>query len=427
MDLATRIRDLRVRAGLTKTALAKPKYTVSFVSQIESGRRRPSPEATAFFAERLGVSAQYLVTGIPEDIEQELGYLLEEGRGELRQGRPEEAEALFRLAKDRSGDVHLPSLTSRARVLIAHSLAQQSRLSEAIDAYEEALEGELPERDRGFAVAGLAKLYRTVGDLTYAAELIESFLSRSERGPLDPGLVAELQSVLVSIYFERGDIVRAERCARRALAVAAEAPSLEFRARSYWNASRILAEANRHDEALEFATRARVLLEEMGDHYNVARLHNAYAFICLETDPPRVREAEEHLDLAERLMSRMDTAGELSYVFEERGRLALLQGRPDDALDHATQALAGASGDELEAARCLLLKGKALAALGQADEAREALHQAIGKFRAQGARQQEASCWRELGELSLSAGDVPAAVQALRSGLDTLDPRPPRV
>ncbi len=367
MDLATRIRDLRVRAGLTKTALAKPKYTVSFVSQIESGRRRPSPEATAFFAERLGVSAQYLVTGIPEDIEQELGYLLEEGRGELRQGRPEEAEALFRLAKD------------------------------------------------------------TVGDLTYAAELIESFLSRSERGPLDPALVAELQSVLVSIYFERGDIVRAERCARRALAVAAEAPSLEFRARSYWNASRILAEANRHDEALEFATRARVLLEEMGDHYNVARLHNAYAFICLETDPPRVREAEEHLDLAERLMSRMDTAGELSYVFEERGRLALLQGRPDDALDHATQALAGASGDELEAARCLLLKGKALAALGQADEAREALHQAIGKFRAQGARQQEASCWRELGELSLSAGDVPAAVQALRSGLDTLDPRPPRV
>src|SRR5437016_2575602 len=42
MDLASRFRELRVRAGLTKTALARPKYTVSYVSQIESGRRNPS-------------------------------------------------------------------------------------------------------------------------------------------------------------------------------------------------------------------------------------------------------------------------------------------------------------------------------------------------------------------------------------------------
>ena len=33
-DFADRFRDLRVRAGLTKTAAAKPRYTVSFVSQI---------------------------------------------------------------------------------------------------------------------------------------------------------------------------------------------------------------------------------------------------------------------------------------------------------------------------------------------------------------------------------------------------------
>ena len=71
MDLAGRLRDLRIQAGLTKTALAKPRYTVSYVSQIEAGRRTPSSEAMAFFARQLGVSPNFLATGIPEGIEDE--------------------------------------------------------------------------------------------------------------------------------------------------------------------------------------------------------------------------------------------------------------------------------------------------------------------------------------------------------------------
>src|SRR5919198_3266777 len=87
MELAARIRDLRVQAGLTKTALAKPRYTVSYVSQIESGRRTPSAEALEFFAGQLGVSPDFLATGIPEDVEEHLRYRLEEARLGVRQGR----------------------------------------------------------------------------------------------------------------------------------------------------------------------------------------------------------------------------------------------------------------------------------------------------------------------------------------------------
>ena len=48
-DLATRMKDLREKAGLTKTALARPRYTPSHVSQIESGRRNPSPARVQLF------------------------------------------------------------------------------------------------------------------------------------------------------------------------------------------------------------------------------------------------------------------------------------------------------------------------------------------------------------------------------------------
>ena len=97
MDLSTRLRDLRLQAGLTKTALAKPRYTVSYVSQIEAGRRTPSGEAVAFIAGQLGVSAQCLATGIPDEIEEELRFRLEEARA--RYG-PDDEPAISRTIRE---------------------------------------------------------------------------------------------------------------------------------------------------------------------------------------------------------------------------------------------------------------------------------------------------------------------------------------
>jgi len=422
VTLADRMRDLRSQAGLTKTALAKPRYTVSYVSQIEAGRRTPSPQAMGYFADRLGVSSHFLTTGIPEHIEEELRYGLEEARSHLRAGEIDPAEQVLGPLEGRASQYGLSSLRAQVLALTGELLVQKGNVHQALDLYEEALEGELPERDAGMAVAGLARAYRTVGDLTYAAELVESFLAKPRGGPLDPSVAAELQSVLVSVYMERGDIVRAERAARRALAVASQGASMELRAKTYWYASRVLSEARRWEEALEFATRARILMEELDDHRGVARLHNAYAFICIESEPPRVAEAREHLDKAQALLVELGAPGDLAYVLEERGRLALLEEHPEDALAFAEEALSGAQPDQLEWARCLSMKGRALAAIGRSEEAQQILREAAGSFRDRGARQQEASCWRELGELQLAAGDVQGAAESLRSGLHALEP-----
>jgi len=422
-DLAGRLRNLRVKAGLTKTELAKPRYSVSFVSQIEAGRRKASPEALAFFAERLGVSSGYLATGIPDRLEDALRYRLEEARQSLRSGNVGEAEGMVQSVRAEAGGYGLARLQARAMVIMGDVLVQRGKVREAIDTYEEALDGDLPQREAGLATASLSRAYRALGDLRYASEVIESFLGKRDGGPLDRAVSAELQTVLVSLYFERGDVVRAERAAGRALAAASEGVPTETRANSYWVASRVLAEARRWDEALEFATRARVLLEELDDHRRVARLHNAYAFICLEMDPPRLEEATSHLERAEALLGSGEPSVDLAYVLTERSRLALLQGSPQEALEHAERALADVGTDELEVARCLFLKGRALGALDRREEAQSALREAAVLFGSRGARQQEAACWRELGELDLAAGDIQAAVQALRAGLEALDPR----
>src|SRR2546423_12476848 len=109
-ELPTRFRDLRQAAGLTKTELARPRYTVSYVSQIEAGRRSPSPEAMAFFADGLGGAADFLATGIPEGVEEALRYRLEGARRALRERDHEQALAILlgvRVESERFGLMRL--------------------------------------------------------------------------------------------------------------------------------------------------------------------------------------------------------------------------------------------------------------------------------------------------------------------------------
>src|SRR6266700_1205179 len=138
MEFARRFRELRERAGLTKTALAESRYTVSYLSQIESGRRRPSPEALAFFAGRLGVTSEFLSTGIPEGLEESLRYRLEEARRELREGRFPEAERAARNLAEETERYGLGRLRAQAQVVLGDTLVPQGRVRESIDKLEAA-------------------------------------------------------------------------------------------------------------------------------------------------------------------------------------------------------------------------------------------------------------------------------------------------
>lgn len=419
---AQRLTALREAAGLTKTALAAGRYTVSYISQLESGRRVPSRQAVAWLAERLGVSPGLLARGVPEGLEQELAYAIERAAEHLRGDEPTLALGML-AAVLRSADDHgLVRLRARARLFSAHALLALGRHREAIDRYEEALEEGLTERERGMATAALARVYRAVGDLAYAVDVAESFLSVPRSAPLDAAVRAELYTALVSIYFERGDMVRAQRSASRAVAAAEESADPLVRANSYWDAARVHAESRSFDEALDLATRARVLLEDLDDRRRLGRLHNVQAFLCLEHDPPRLGDASEHLDAAERLLGDLATAGDIAYLSTERARLALLGDDPAAALVHARRAGEHAGTDELERARALFLEGRSLAALDRLDDASGALREAAYCFHKLGARQQEASCWRELGEAQTAAGLTAEALESMRTGLALLDP-----
>src|SRR3954453_22963090 len=65
--LGERLRQLRVSAGLTQTDLAGDRFSKEYISQIERGKTRPTPETIGWLASRLGVDATVLSSGVSSD------------------------------------------------------------------------------------------------------------------------------------------------------------------------------------------------------------------------------------------------------------------------------------------------------------------------------------------------------------------------
>src|SRR5262245_20717032 len=65
--LGDRLRSLRLAAGLTQTELAGERFSKEYVSQIERGKTRPTPETIEWLAERLGVDPGFLASGVSTD------------------------------------------------------------------------------------------------------------------------------------------------------------------------------------------------------------------------------------------------------------------------------------------------------------------------------------------------------------------------
>jgi tetratricopeptide (TPR) repeat protein len=274
-DLAARFKELRLSKGLSSTALAKPRYSVSYVSQIERGERKPSTDATRYFARKLGVSPEYLWTGVPDDLPQRLRYEAEQAEADIAQDRPADAERKARQVIEQAERFELVQLQGRALCSLGESLYRQARFPESIEAFQKARTVALHPIDLVAAVAGLARVSRSAGDLAYAARVVEEFLEDGAGPELTSDDVAELQAVLVGIYCQSGDFARAEEAASRALRAINRHTPPRTQAEAYWQTSRVMAERRQWEDALDMARRARLLLERSHSRREVARLYVA--------------------------------------------------------------------------------------------------------------------------------------------------------
>src|SRR5581483_3944358 len=243
--IGTRLRHLRVARGMTQRELASPRYTHAYVSTIEAGRRQPSREAVEFFAAKLGVGVEELLTGRPPDLEARLELRLQEARHALSDGRLEEGRTGLQAVAREARRYGLEALRGRPEEALAHyeraeAIARDGSPAAAVD-----------------AVAGKARCFHSLGDVRYAIHLLESLLDELERARLrDPDALARLHAGLVYSYLDAGLYRKAAESASELEQLAPSVRDPLRIAQMHMNVARLHLTTGRVGEALRSLRRA---------------------------------------------------------------------------------------------------------------------------------------------------------------------------
>lgn len=420
-ELGARIKAARLAAGLTQTQLGAPEVTVSYVSRIESGRRRPDPRVLDAFATRLGVAVQELLDGPPVPNEQESRLAVDFVALALELG--DAADALAQ-AERLLADADVPAgFAERLGFLRGRALEALGRLDDAVYAYEDLLAkhpaGELA-LSSGIA---LSRCHRELGDLGRAISVGESLLaSVAERGLTGGDEAIQLTVTVAAAYHQRGDTSYAVRLCRRAIVAAEQSGSARSRAAAYWNASIMELESGALSGAVSLASRALVLLSEGTDGRNLARLRSELGIMQLQLDPPALHEAVANLTTAAEQMA-FSSAGEIDVLRNDLAlaEAALLAGEADRAGQLAAQVFEKAPSDALLfRADARTIQGQAAAATGDVASAADQFRQAVLLMTGVGADRSAGQRWMELGALLESVGEEAAARDAYRSAAASL-------
>jgi tetratricopeptide (TPR) repeat protein len=424
-SVGARIRKLRRERGLTQAQLGGKRLSESYVSLIESGRRKPPENVLRYLAENLGCTLEVLggEEAIPDAAQAEL--LIRRGEWETNSGQVDKAIEHLNQGLSLACDVRLPILISRARAALAKALEADGRLKEAIRVWEEVLErGAKDPRHTPWAAAtiGLSRCYREIGDLERAIQVGEAFW-RDEQiatGPEDRVLVG---ATLLGAYLEIGD---PDRCGELAselvtLAEAAETPMAVGAA--YWNAALAAEAEGKVADALRLAEIAQAKLAQTEDVRNRARLQTALAGLHLRMDPPEIEDAFRLLHAAEPVLKQFASKVDLSYCHTELAR-AYLQ-----ANDFATaiavssstiEDLASSGELRIEKTRTLMVRALAQKAVGAREAACSDALEAAALLEDLGANRQAADNWTELAELYVQLNEPTYAIDAFRKATSLL-------
>ena len=401
-DFGQRVRERRRELGRSQTELAGTRLSASYLSLLESGKRRPTPDVVTTLAAALDCTPDYLMHGHDPKLREKFQLGVRYAELAIRNG--EAADALTTLDTLLDDVAHVPDeLVRTARRARARALESAGRFADTIDVLEklddEARADARAEEHLGLTI-DLVRCYREAGDIARALDLGAEALDRvGALGLTGTDVHAELVSTVIGAYYVRGDLVTAGRMAESALRDVDDRGTPRARAAVYWNASLVAEAADDVSAAVLLAERALALYADGDDERSLARLRVAYGWLLLRTSPPQPEKARDMLRTAHAALADVGTATDIAYCETELARAALLLGDPQGALGHAARAQAQLSDEaRLESAFVHLVRGAALLALEQHDEAVAEYRRASSILGSLDQARMAAGAWRELAD-----------------------------
>jgi tetratricopeptide (TPR) repeat protein len=424
--LGERLRSLRVSAGLTQTDLAGGRFSKEYISQIERGKTRPTPETIAWLADRLSVDPAYLSVGVSTEERTKVEAVL--ARAEALSEAHSYADAIetFRAAGPAVDATGSPALELRCLVGEAWALQQHGEVREAVQRLQRAQA--LAERT-AFSDVDRADVLFKLGVCRYklssngtALALLGEALSLAERSGLPCDLLrADILGWRSRCHRRQRDYVAAHEDVERALELAQELGDRRAIANTYFQASMIAQREGHYILSRNYAQRARELYQELNDERNVGRLLlNLGGLTLLLGDED---QAVEYLKASIARALEADSPADAAQAFEGLAQVHLRRNEYDEAEELARKALVLLEGREDfldEVCPSQLVLGRALMERGRLDEAEECFRAADAAAEQLASISHRTEAWVALGDLAARRGDDRGAARLYRNAAEAL-------
>jgi tetratricopeptide (TPR) repeat protein len=334
-QVGARLRAARRAAGLSQRQLAFAGCTPAYISRIEAGTRTPSYQILRELGRQLGVSADYLATG-HQDSRDEPDPLFE-AEVALRLGDGNLARELYQRVRD-AAESELS--VARAEAGLGQLALSDGQTRQAIELLEGALaSGRLGVSEASDAGNALGRAYASQGRYEEAFDLFGRFLSAArERG--DQFEIIRFSVLLANAYLDSGNFGRAQELLGEIVEPARRSLDPMLQASLSWSQSRLHSSQGNPDLAAHYA------------HLTIATL----------------RASEHTLAAANALLL-------LAHIENDRGN-------PTAALELAAEGapVLAAAGQTIEEGLFLVERARALAALGESEQAASLLLGIVPRF-----------------------------------------------
>jgi tetratricopeptide (TPR) repeat protein len=410
--IGARLRRARTQAALTQAQLAAGRYTKAYVSALEHGLVKPSMAALNFFADRLQIPIERLLT------DGEARWTRLEADIRLAAGDWQSAVDAFSELVDADPPDHV-----RAELLLGlgEALAKSGKGEEAVRAASES--ARLFRAQGRHAEAAWATYWESCGlsemeQSDQAATLLDALLDDVAGGlTVEPDLPVRALIALATIASRDGEPERALGYLERARAGLAE---LDERRHAVFLFS--LANSYRDlgdfEAAISTGTQSLAKFKAAEAGFETASIENELALVYLAIGSLDV--AKTHAAEARAFFTRHDDTRWLAHVTETEGQIALAAGSTKEAITLATEALrlAEASGNRKAAISAGLSLARALRASGDLQGAADTLERTVTVAEGHGRRGQLQTLLGEWSDVMAALGDLGQAYSLSRRAID---------
>jgi len=408
--LGQKIRELRIRKGLTQSDLSAGLVTPSMISQIESDKANPSHNLLAAIAEKLDTPIEYFLTDTETQMEKVSVYKIAKALMATRE---------YTQAIEMLKDLELNPSPHVSSIDVSYDLAEcylhVGEYSTATERFEAVLDSAMARNDNTVSLLVLNQL----GELSYleknypiAIHYWKKAHEMIKKGhPAELYLHAKIVQNLGAVYYKLGEYTEALTYYKEANTLLEGSHHFKKIGDIYLNLSFTYRDMGEFEKAAEYSQFALSIFQSLNNIKLTIDVKAKYGIVKGETG-----DIDEAINVLSACMDEYREIGcdvEVGQLHSDLARILIQGGQYDKALRHCDEALLFFPQENIDRAHVYKMRGQIEQAQEYLEASIESVKKAVEIFHETYAYGELVKAYSLLGDIYKAKGDYKEAMECL--------------